>query len=260
MLPFIYQTVSTVTESDGVNGNRTTAMDIRAVIQWPASGVPWFRYCYRHQSAFTISASYNRVTAHYFHQGGGQDYSTLGEYQDSGAFAKEGMEFRTETYGNDGKLYHVAVNQVNQTSLGNGRYFPYVQLSFECDSEPGATNRVTLTKLLYDLTTENLTNKIEYGEVRGFNPASVGTFSYTDANSGDNLLQYIHYATIGTNVYIVDHPDVVILKDNGGNVVQEADVTYNSSGGTPATKLTLITSGYYATNSYGNYDTYGCPN
>ena len=58
-------------------------------------------------------------------------------------------------------------------------------------------------------------------------------------------------------IYIVDHPDNVTLKDNGGNVIQEEDVTYNSSSGTPATKLTLITSGYYATNGYGNYNTYG---
>ena len=64
------------------------------------------------------------------------------------------MEYRTESYGNDGKLYHVTVNQVNQPSLGNGRYFPYVQLAFECDSEPGATNRVTLTKLFTTYPTE----------------------------------------------------------------------------------------------------------
>ena len=59
--------------------------------------------------------------------------------------------------------------------MGNGRYFPYVQQTFECDYVPGGTNRVTATQLAYDLTTGNLTNKIIYGEVTGFSPSSVGT-------------------------------------------------------------------------------------
>jgi len=257
VLPFVYQTVATVTVSDGVNTNRTTSYGYSGgYYNGPRREFHGFATVAVTNPPSPISASYNRRTLHYFHQGGGQDYSTIGEYQDAGAFAKEGMEYRTEAYGNDGNLYHITVNQVNQAALGNGRYFPFVQLTFDCDSGPTTTNRVTLTKFAYDLSNENLTNKTEYGEVTGFNPASVGTFSYSDASSGDNQFQYIHYAAL-SNTNIVDHPDKVTLKDNGGTVIQELDYTYNGSSGTPATKLTLITSGYYATNSYGNYNAYG---
>lgn len=257
VLPFIYQTVSTVTEMDGVNPARTTGYGYSGgYYNGPRREFHGFAMVTVTNPPSPISAPYDRVTAHYFHQGGGQNHSIIGEYSDAGAFAKEGMEYRTVSYGNDGNLYHVTVNQINQTYLGNGRYFPYVQLAFECDSAPGTTNRVTLTKLLYDLSNGNLTNKIEYGEVTGFNPASVGTFSYTDANSGDNRFHYIHYAAL-SNTYIVDHPDKVTLKDNGGTIIREEDYTYDGSSGTPNTKLTLITSGYYATNGFGNYNMYG---
>ena len=256
VLPFIYQTVASVTESDGVNTNRTTRYGYSGgYYNGPRREFHGFATVSVTNPPSPISAPYNRVTVHYFHQGGGQDQSSIGEYQDSGAFAKQGMEFRTESYGNDGNLYHVTVNQINQTSWGNGRYFPYVQLTFECDSDPGTTNRVTATKFQYD-TNENLTNSTEYGEVTGFNPASVGSFSFNNANAGDDQYHNIHYAAL-SNSYIVDHPDKVTLADGSGNLVKEEDYTYNSSSGTPATKLALIASGYYATNSYGSYNIYG---
>ena len=121
--------------------------------------------------------------SHYFHQGGGQSRTNLGEYLDPGNFAKEGMAYRVETYGNDNNLYHVTVNQVNQASLGNGRYFPFVQSTFECDY-PAVAQPIESRqrKFVYDTSTGNLTNKIVYGEVTGFNPANVGNFSFTDAN------------------------------------------------------------------------------
>ena len=40
------------------------------------------------------------------------------------------------------------------------------------------------------------------------------------------------------------------------NVIQQTQYTYNS-GGTLATKLVQISPGYFATNSYGNYNSYG---
>ena len=58
-----------------------------------------------------------RTTVTYFHTGGGRNYSALGEYQDAGNFAKRGMAYRIESYGNDSLLYHVVVNQVDQTNF-----------------------------------------------------------------------------------------------------------------------------------------------
>jgi len=247
-LPFPQYTVASVTESDGINPPRTNAYSY-------AGG--YFDGSRREFSGFAVVTNVDptlRTTVTYFHTGGGRNYSTLGEYQDSGNFAKRGMPCRIETYGNDNNLYHVTVSQVNQAGLGNGRYFPFTQLTFDCDY-PGP--KVTTTKFVYDTSTGNLTNKIAYGQVTGFDPSNVGTFTFTDADGADTRKYNTHYATINNNSYILDHPDMVNLTDGNNNVVQETDYTYNSYSGTLATKLTRISAGYYATNSYGSYNTYG---
>ena len=102
-----------------------------------------------------------------------------------------------------------------------------------------------------------MTNKIEYGQVNNFNPTNVGSFSFTDADTTDTRYYNTTYAAISGNSYIVDHPATAILADGNNNTVQETDFSYNSSSGTLAAKLTRISSGYYATNSYGSYTSYG---
>ena len=150
-----------VTESDGINPPQTTTYGY-------AGG--FFDGVRREFHGFAVVTNTDptlRTTVTYFHTGGGRNYSALGEYQDTnsvaGNFAKSGMAYRIETYGNDNELYHVQVNQVDQTSLGNGRYFPFTPLTFDCDYPGNGTPKVTATEFAYDTTTGNLTNKIEYG-------------------------------------------------------------------------------------------------
>ncbi|MEJ0091347.1 MAG: toxin TcdB middle/N-terminal domain-containing protein [Limisphaerales bacterium] len=254
-MPYPRQVTATVTADDGINPSQTTTYG------YSGGFYDGLRREFHGFAVVTNTDPTLRDTVTYFHTGGGRNYAALGEYQDtnstSGNFAKAGMAYRTETYGNDDKLYHVTVSQVNQTSLGNGRYFPFTQLSFDCDYPGGGTPKVTATQLAYDISTFNLTNKIEYGLVTGFNPASVGSFSFADADSADTQYHNLHYAAIGSNDYILEHPDNVSLTDANNNVIQEFKYTYNSSSGTIATKLTRISAGYYATNSYGNYNSYG---
>ena len=249
-MPYPRQVAATVTESDGINSPQTTTYGY---------GGGYYDGPRREFHGFAVVTNTDptlRYTVNYFHTGGGRNYAALGEYQDTnsttglGNFAKTGMAYRTETYGNDNALYHVTVNQVDQTSLGNGRYFPFTTLSFDCDY-PGP--KVAATDFAYDSSNGNLTNKVELGQVTGFNPASVGSFTYTDTNT-DNRYYNTHYTAIGT--YILDHPDKVTLTDSGGNVIRETDYSYNA-GGTLATKLTRISAGYFATNSYANYTAYG---
>ena len=249
-MPYPRQVTATVTESDGINSPQTTT--------YGYSG-GYYDGPRREFHGFAVVTNTDptlRTTVTYFHTGGGRNYSSLGEYQDTnsstglGNFAKAGMAYRVETYGNDNALYHVTVNQVDQTGLGNGRYFPFTTLAFDCDY-PGP--KVTATDFTYDSSNGNLTNKVELGQVTGFNPASVGSFTYTDTNT-DNRYYNTHFTPIGT--YILDHPDKVTLADVNNNTIRETDYSYNS-GGTLATKLTRISAGYYATNSYANYTAYG---
>lgn len=247
-MPYPRQVASTVTTSDGINSPLTTTYDY--------SG-GYYDGTRREFHGFAVVTNTDptlRYTVSYFHTGGGRNYSSLGEYQDTNAFAKAGIAYRVETYGNDNKLYNVQVSQVDQAGLGNGRYFPFVTQSFDCVYPGNGTPRVTATDFAYDISNGNLTNKIEYGEVTGFNPASVGSFTFIDATSADNRILNSRYTPIDT--YILDHPDKVTLADVNNNVVQETDYSYND-GGTLATKLTRISAGYFATNSYANYNAYG---
>jgi YD repeat-containing protein len=112
---------------------------------------------------------------------------------------------------------------------------------------------VAAIQFAYDLATGNLTNKIEYGKVNGFN---ANGFSYSDADSTDTRQNHTIYAAISGNSYIVDHPGTNNLTDVNNNIIQETRYLYNGNSGTTLAKLTRIASGYYATNGYG-YNTYG---
>ncbi|HEY1787839.1 MAG TPA: toxin TcdB middle/N-terminal domain-containing protein [Verrucomicrobiae bacterium] len=256
-MPFPRYVTATVTESDAINPPQTSTYSY---------GGGYFDGPRREFHGFAVVTNIDptlRMTVTYFHTGGGRNYSALGEYQDtnsttgSGNFAKSGTPYRIETYGNDGKLYRVRINQVNQNSLGNARYFPFTDLAIDCDYPGNGTPNMTATQLAYDQTTGNLTNKIEYGEITNFNPTSVNSFSFTDMDSTDNRYNNTAYAIISGNSYIVDHPASQILADGNNNTIRELDYLYNPQSGTVAEKLTRISPGYYATNSYASYTVYG---
>jgi RHS repeat-associated protein len=256
-MPIPRQVTATVTESDGINAPQVTTYGY---------GGGYYDGPRREFHGFAVVTNTDptlRSTVTYFHTGGGRNYSTLGEYQDTnsttglGNFAKSGSPYRIESYGNDGELYHVTINQVNQDSLGNARYFPFTALTFNCDYPGNGTPNITVTQFAYDQNTGNLTNKIEYGQVSGFNPASVGSFTFTDIIAGDDRYYNTAYATISGNSYILDAPSSDILADVNGNTVRETDYSYNSLSGTIAADMTRIAPGYYSTNSYTNYTAYG---
>ncbi len=259
-LPFVQYTVASVTESDGINPPQTNSYSY-------AGG--YFDGSRREFSGFAVVTNIDptlRTTVSYFHTGGGRNYSALGEYNDAGNFAKRGMAYRVETYGNDSLLYHVVVNQVDQTNYNNStRFFPFISQTFEYDYPGGGTARTNGTTFVYDTTTGNLTNKTDWGEVTGVNFNGINTPS--DVNPADTRYYQYKYASIGYSTtypspwgtfYITDHPGTNSLTSDsaGASVVQQTQYTYNS-GGTLATKLTRISASNYATNSYGNYTSYG---
>src|SRR5207302_2391413 len=141
------------------------------------------------------------------------------------------------------------INQVDQASLGNGRYFPFTTLSFDCDYSGNGSSNITATDFIYDTTTGNLTNKIQHGKVTGFSPTSTDGFSYSDSDPIPPRCFKAHFTAIPMSTNILDHPDKVTLTDTNGNIFQETDYSYNSQSGTLSNKLTRISSGHFATNS-----------
>jgi RHS repeat-associated protein len=256
-LPFPKQTVTTIIEYDGINPPRTNSYSY-------AGG--YYDGPRREFHGFAVVTNIDaslRTTITYFHQGGGRDYSALGEIADPGSFAKDGMAFRTEYYGTDGLLYKMVINQVDQTNIGTStylRYFPFVSQTFEYDYPGGGSPRTTGSKFVYSPTATdakifNLTRKVLWGEVTNVSFTSIA--APTDVVSADTTTNVITYATLSGNSYILDHPDTVDLVDSGNNVIQETKYAYDQTSGQITAKLTRIASGVYATNSLGNYNAYG---
>jgi RHS repeat-associated protein len=273
-LPFPQQTVATVTESDGVNPARITSYSY-------AGG--FYDGSRREFAGFAVVTNIDptlRTTITYFHTGGGRNYASSGEYQDTGNFAKRGMPYRIETYGNDSPtplLYHVTVNQVDQKDLSYStffRYFPFISQTFEYDYPGAGTPRITGSKFVYspyatDALTYNLTEKILWGEVSAPNLSTFATLS--DLVPADTQYYWISYATSSStgNSNIKDHPDTVSLTSDaaGSTILKETKYIYsysqNSSytGGTIWQEETRICPGppaEYAVKTT-SYNSYGLP-
>jgi RHS repeat-associated protein len=249
LLPFPMQTVASVTENDGVNTNRTTSY------LYEGGFYDGGRREFAGFAKVTETDASNRRQIYFYHQGGGQDRASSGEYLD--AFAKRGMPYRIETYGHDTNVYHVVVHLVNQTNLGPGRWFPFVQQTFNYDYPGGGTPRITATRFAYNFATGNLTNKIVYGEVTNVSLTSLS--APTDLIAADTEYHHIIYAAISGNANILDHPDTIKLTSDaaGNTIVTEQKFTYNANSGTLATEQSRICTGQYATNRFEEYDTYG---
>jgi RHS repeat-associated protein len=263
MLAFPVQTVTSVTTSDGINPSRTTSYGYSGGFFDPS------RKEFAGFACVTNTDPSGRKEVYYFHQGGGRDNPSGGEYQDNGSFAKKGMAYRIESYGNNTPiplLYKVVVNQINQTDLSNGRWFPFICQTFDFDYPGGGTPKVTATRFDYQTAlpsttdpTGNLIKKTMYGEVSipdltTLNPPS-------DVDPSDTRYQQIIYdpASIPNNINIKDHPQSVTLTsdDVGTQVIQETTYTYYDYNGRVKTVGKRMCSGQYSTETYAYDPSYG---
>lgn len=156
-------------------------------------------------------------TLTYFHQGGGIDKSPDGEFQD--AYGKQGIPYRTETWGADGLKYAQTINKVIVTSLGSGRVFPNIAqtVSMTFEGLGDSSYRASARRFFYD-SNLNKQREEDLGEVL-VSPADL--HSLTEHVGGVNDTRYMHYvyATVAGNADIVDHPERITLSsDVGGNV------------------------------------------
>ena len=257
LLPFPVQTVTAITDFDGINAGRTTSY------LYEGGFYDGTRREFSGFAKVTVTDPSNRKEVMYFHQGGGRNYasfgSDIGEYADSGSFAKKGMAYRMESYGNDGLQYSMSISKVDQVDLGGGRWFPYVAKTIDYGYPGGGTAKTTATEYTYDSTTGNLTKSAFYGEVGS---VSLSTFTTTDIVPADTRYQQISYATISGNDKIKDHPSTIRLTSDsaGSTVLQEAKYTYNANSGTTATEEHRICSGQYSVKSYTYDSGYGIQN
>jgi len=204
------------------------------------------------------------ITITYFHQGGGRDLSAEGEFQDSRF--KAGFPFRVDVVGNDGLIYRLTLNKVDQVRVDrNGVYFPFVAQSIEVEWDGPFANaqaRAKAKQFTYYVTpdslaasTGNLKCTAEFGEVTNVWP----NHSFTDiADPPAPVYTHYTYAVIPSNPDIRDRPaTITVSSDASGMVVlQQTTNSYYDVTGNLKSKHELICPGVYAVTSY-TYDNYG---
>jgi len=252
LLPFPVYTVSTISLFDGMGDTNTITYSFGGGYFDPASRE--FRGFSRAQVTDPLGAK--SIT--YFHQGGGRDETTIGEYQDQSSKAKKGVPFRVDVIGSDTNYYKITLNKVEEAQLhANGWCFPYISQTLALTYEALSSYRATVKQLTYNLATGNLTNDINWGEVTNVNAA---THSFTDVGS-DTLYTRTTYATLA-NTNILNKPSSIkITADSAGNVrLRETQFYYEGSrGNLTNTQVWLDTAGSFISTGTVEYDQYGNP-
>ena len=253
MLPFPMQTVSTITESDGIHSTNTTSYTYEGGY-WNAS-----RREFNGFAKTTVTDPLGGSTAQYFHQSGGRDNSAFGEYLDTtNSLAKKGVAYRTETRGTNGLLFSLSLQKVEESTLSTGRAFAYVTQSLSLDYPAGNTNyyRATAGQSAYDLASGVVTNTIQWGEVTN---VTVSAQTFSDIGN-DSVYQATQLAAL-SNPDILGKPERSIVTADGteSTLLRESKFAYDGATGNLLRQLDRICAGDYRTNSFG-YDSYGNQN
>ncbi|QDU34187.1 tRNA(Glu)-specific nuclease WapA precursor [Poriferisphaera corsica] len=211
------------------------------------------------QRVETIDPSGSRKVV-YYHQNGGRNDSLNGEYQDDGAFGKQGIPYCTEIYGSDNSLYTRTINKIDEIQLHpNGIYFPYIAQTINMEYEGDANYRATCTAFVYDTANSdftlrnNLLTQIEYGEISSVN---IPNHTFTDINN-DDVYTHFEYITL-SNPYIKGKISKIKITNDlaGTQILRKTQFTFNNNGQITTHALWLNTDDRFITNTF-EYDIYG---
>jgi RHS repeat-associated protein len=247
LLPFPVYTVSSIAINDGFGNIATNTY---------AYQHGYFDHASREFRGFgnvTVTDPYGGKTVTYFHQGGGFNNATNGEFQDQGSFSKKGMPYRVETWGTNGALYQIVLNKINEYVLStNGWYFPCVTQTVVMNYEGLSTYRASAVQYTYDTNTENLIAEADLGEVVN---VTFNGQTFTPVGSSP-VFKWITYTNIGN---ILNRPmDTKITSDSGGvNRLRETINTYDGNGNPKTSQSWLNTAGIFITTVSNSYDQYG---
>lgn len=213
-VPYPVYIVSKITTNDGIQ-NVATSTYVYYGGTYYTSGP--FDHQFAGFAQVKETDATGNVTKTYFHTSKGTD-SAGGEYQDN--FWKIGKPYRIATYDNANNLYQVVVNQWDGADLGSGAAFVKLATTTILSYDGLGTHKDKAESYIYDNTTGNQTQKIEWGEVTA---STTGAFSDTGT---DKLVTDISYATSTTNV--IGKPYDITLTNQSSVKVKETRYYYDS--------------------------------
>ncbi|PIR97164.1 MAG: hypothetical protein COT91_03035, partial [Candidatus Doudnabacteria bacterium CG10_big_fil_rev_8_21_14_0_10_41_10] len=226
-LPFVVNTVDTITTSDGFGNSSTVTYSYEDGDYYYSDALD------RKFAGFGTVMKTDpdgNITNTYFHQGNSSN-SSQGEYSDH--VSKIGKVYRTEVYDDSSDLYSKTINKWDRYDLGDDAYFVKLAQSVESAYNGDERHKDKAESYTYDNDTGNLTEKIEWGEVIG---SDNGTFSDTGA---DKFTTDFSYAA-STTLHIIGLPSQETREDQNANKVKETKYYYDdlSSGNVSKGNLT----------------------
>jgi RHS repeat-associated protein len=245
--PYPVYVVSGITNNDG-SGNLSTL-----TYQY-AGGTYYYASPADHEFAgfglVTQTDSAGNVTKTYYDTSTGVSSST-GQYQDN--FWKIGKPYRVENYDNSAHLYKATITKWDNASLGGIAAFAFPDQMLEMDYDGTSTHQDLAESYLYNTSTGNETQKIQWGQVTGSNN---GTFATSSLGYTTN---YTYAASASSNV-IGKVSDETLLNPSGAKT-QESQYYYdglalgNIGAGNLTEQANWISGSTYATtqNAYNSY-------
>jgi len=248
-LPYIFDTVKSITYDDGLGSYSTTTYSY-------GGGEYYFNGPFDREfvgfASTTETDPLGNVTKSYFHQGNGSN-DELGEYDDH--VSKAGKPYRTEKYDDDDNLFELNINTWNRYAINATSSFVKLATTTTLVYDGDNDHRDTAIEYTYDDTTGNLTKKSEYGEVTA---SSNGSFTDTGTDKRSTDIAY----AASTTPYIVGLPKQETLKDYANDVITDTkyyydNLTYGSVNTGNLTKTERWVQGSEWIDTESTYNSYG---
>jgi RHS repeat-associated protein len=238
-LPFIVNTIHTITNTDPVSGLTATTTYEYGGGHYYFDQQDVFKREYAGFAKVSITDPEGNMTSTYFHQSEfAQDNSMssgLGEYDDH--ISKKGKIWRQETYNNQDGLQSVSITTWDKAQLPdqdseNDRFFPYASKTVSITFDGQQTGRASASESTYNTSNGNLTQQIDLGEV-SLNDDDVdangdydGDGSFTDTGT-DKITTTIEYAE-NTSKHILSLPSRTESKDQNDEIIGERKTYYDN--------------------------------
>lgn len=205
-LPFVFPVVTEMTTDDGLGNMETTTFNYEGGV---------FSYTNQYDGRF---GGFNKVTKTYddgsydityFHQGGGVDATSSGEYEDS--FEKIGRVYRVENYDADDDLLREVITGWDLEDLGDDRAFVFPFREGTRIYDDVASHKDTAQRFEFDAY-GNITKQEQLGT------ATVSSNGGIVDTGTDKRTTYSTYVTT-TSPYLVGLKALEAVKDNAETVV-----------------------------------------
>jgi len=249
-LPFVVQTVNTITATDLVNNVSSVDTYTYANGSFYFESADPFTKKFAGFGVITKTNLAGNSTKTYFHQGDLSNASQ-GEYQDD--YWKIGKVYRTQATDATGNLYQKTINKWDDVGLGNGARFVALAQTLSQTYDGNTTHKDIAQSYAYNNSNGNVTQKTQWGEVAG---SDDGTFSDT---GNDKFTTNYAYASGGS---VVALPSQTTTIDQNAINIKESKFYYDSQVFGIATKGNLTKqedwkSGTSYISNQKSYDSYG---